>query len=86
MFFDSAFNNGGMGAAPVWSQWLKASKHPTYDITQINSIPTITSGVQVITTLIYAWTSDGVLKGNRLPPIIFGGVSHYMHQQLRRVR
>lgn len=63
-----------MGAAPVWSQWLKASTNPKYSIAQINAIPSATNGVQVITTLIYAWSSDGFLNGNRLPPIIFGGV------------
>jgi sugar phosphate permease len=34
----------------------------------------MTSAVQVLTTLIYAWTSDEVFNGERWPPIIFGAV------------
>jgi ACS family pantothenate transporter-like MFS transporter len=67
------FNNGGIGAAPVFAQYLKASKHPKYTVKQINVYPTITNGVQVVSTLMYAWISDGVLKGARWPPIVFGG-------------
>ncbi|THC96269.1 hypothetical protein EYZ11_004262 [Aspergillus tanneri] len=52
--------------------FLKSSKHPKYTITQINAYPTTTSAVQVVTTLIYAWTSDSILGGKRWPPIIFG--------------
>lgn len=68
------FNNGGSGAAPVFAQFLKDSKHPKYTIAQINDYPTTTYAVQIITTLLYAWTSDSVLNGDRLPPIVFGGV------------
>lgn len=68
------FNNGGIGAAPVFAQYLKASKDPKYKVWQINVYPTTTNAVQVVTTLIYAWTSDSVFKGARWPPIIFGGV------------
>lgn len=70
----SFFNNGGAGAAPVFAQFLKDSKHPKYSIAQINDYPTTTYAVQIVTTLIYAWTSDSILKGDRLPPIVFGGV------------
>lgn len=70
----SFFNNGGSSAAPVFAQFLKSSKHPKYSIAQINDYPTTTYAVQVVTTLVYAWTSDSVLKGDRLPPIVFGGV------------
>ena len=68
------FNNGAAGAAPVFAQFLKDSKHPKYTIAQINDYPTTTYAVQIITTLLYAWTSDSVLNGDRLPPIVFGGV------------
>ncbi|KAF2673075.1 putative MFS transporter Liz1/Seo1 [Microthyrium microscopicum] len=68
------FNNGGQGAAPVFAQWLKASKKPKYSVSQINTYPTTTNAVQVVSTLIYAWMSDGVLRGARWPPIVWGAV------------
>lgn len=55
-------------------RYLKASKDPVYEVWQINAYPTTTNAVQVVTTLIYAWTSDTILKGRRWPPIIFGAV------------
>jgi sugar phosphate permease len=71
----STFNNGNPASAqPIFAQFLKASKHPKYTVAQINSYPTTTYAVQVVTTLIYAWMSDEVLNGERWPPIIFGGV------------
>ncbi|KAI9924547.1 hypothetical protein MW887_006820 [Aspergillus wentii] len=69
-----AFNNGATGGQPVFQQYLKDSTHPKYSISQINSYPTTTNAVQVVTTLIYAWTSDSILDGRRWPPIIFGAV------------
>lgn len=69
------FNNGAAGAAPVFAQYLKASKDPKYTVPQINNYPTTTYAVQIVTTLSYAWASDTFLNGNRLPPIIFGAVS-----------
>ncbi|ORX93343.1 pantothenate transporter [Clohesyomyces aquaticus] len=68
------FNNGAAGAAPVFAQFLKHSKHPKYTVSQINTYPTTTSAVQVVSTLVYAWTSDGVFNGARWPAIVFGGV------------
>lgn len=58
------------------AQYLKASKKPKYTVAQINVYPTGTYAVQVVTTLAYAWSSDGFLKGRRWPPIVFGGVSY----------
>ncbi|KAJ5357031.1 Major facilitator superfamily domain general substrate transporter [Penicillium concentricum] len=66
------FNNAAAGSQPIFQQFLKHSKDPVYSISQINSIPTTTPAVQVVTTLAYAWLSDTVLKGRRWPPIIFG--------------
>lgn len=66
-------NNGGAGSQPVFQQFLKASKNPKYTVSQINTYPTITNAVQVVSTLTYAWISDSVLKGARWPPIVFGG-------------
>ena len=68
------FNNGVSGAVPVFAQFLKDSKHPKYTVSQINTYPTGTSAVQVVSTLIYAWFSDSVLSGRRWPPIVFGGI------------
>lgn len=67
------FNNGSSGGQPVFQQYLKSHKNPKYTIAQINTYPTITNAVQVVTTLMYAWSSDSFLKGARWPPIIFGG-------------
>ncbi|KAF2156308.1 MFS general substrate transporter [Myriangium duriaei CBS 260.36] len=72
------FNNGNAGAAPVFAQYLKASKHPKYAIWQINVYPTTTNAVQVVTTLAYAWSSDTFLRGARWPPIVFGGLVNIM--------
>ncbi|KAF7563921.1 hypothetical protein G7046_g184 [Stylonectria norvegica] len=66
------FNNGSGGLSqPGFQLWLKGSGH---SISQINTIPTITNAVTVITTLIYAWTSDTIFKGERWPPIVFSGL------------
>ncbi|KAJ6280460.1 major facilitator superfamily domain-containing protein [Bipolaris maydis] len=72
------FNNGNSGAQPVFQQFLKSSKHPKYTISQINTYPTATNAVQVVTTLLYAWTSDSILKGSRWQPIVFGGCVNIM--------
>ncbi|KAK4569375.1 hypothetical protein LTR86_003138 [Recurvomyces mirabilis] len=76
------FNNNA-GSIPTFGeslldtlrgQYLKASKEPKYAIWQINVYPTATYGVQVITTLAYAWTSDSVFRQQRWPAIIIGGI------------
>ncbi|KAG9741417.1 putative MFS transporter Liz1/Seo1, partial [Aureobasidium melanogenum] len=66
------FNNAGANSQPIFQQFLKKSKDPKYSVAQINAYPTTTSAVAVFTTLIYAWTSDGLFKGARWPPMIFG--------------
>ncbi|KAF9641321.1 hypothetical protein BFW01_g681 [Lasiodiplodia theobromae] len=68
-----AFNNGNMFAQPAFAQWLKASTNPKYSIGEINAYPTTTYAVAVVSTLIYAWSSDSFLKGARWPPMIFAG-------------
>ncbi|KAL7918072.1 major facilitator superfamily domain-containing protein [Trichoderma austrokoningii] len=66
------FNNGGGAASqPAFSLWLKKEG---YDITQINTYPTITTAITVVTTLAYAWTSDTIFRGERWPPIVFSGI------------
>lgn len=67
------FNNGSPATQPVFQQFLKMSKNPKYSVSQINTYPTATNAVQVVTTLMYAWSSDSFLKGRRWPPILFGG-------------
>ncbi|KAJ5388814.1 hypothetical protein N7509_011355 [Penicillium cosmopolitanum] len=66
------FNNGAAGSQPVFQQFLKNSTDPVYSVGQINSYPTTTYAVQVVTTLAYAWSSDTFLNGKRWPPIVFG--------------
>jgi MFS transporter, ACS family, pantothenate transporter len=69
------FNNAGSGVSqPTFAQYLKASKHPKYTVSQINTYPTTTYAVQIVSTLAYAWTSDSIFRGARWPPILFGGV------------
>lgn len=66
------FNNGnGLTSQPAFQLWLKRNLH--YSIEAVNAYPTLTSAVQVITTLIYAWSSDSLFRGARWPPIIFSG-------------
>ncbi|KIN02579.1 hypothetical protein OIDMADRAFT_102700 [Oidiodendron maius Zn] len=67
------FNNSG-GSTPVFAQFLKDSVNPKYTVSQINTYPTGTYAVQVVSTLAYAWISDSLLNGRRWPPIVFGGV------------
>ncbi|KAF2140330.1 uncharacterized protein K452DRAFT_352077 [Aplosporella prunicola CBS 121167] len=68
------FNNGNMSAAPVFAQFLKLNKEHKYSVAQINAYPTTTYAVTVLVTLIYAWSSDTVLRGARWPPMIFAGL------------
>jgi hypothetical protein len=69
------WNNGGSSAQPVFAQYLKDFDPPRYSVTQINTYPTTTNGVQVFFTLLFAWTSDGFLKGRRWPAVLVGAVS-----------
>ncbi|KAM0327198.1 hypothetical protein ACHAQA_006331 [Verticillium albo-atrum] len=65
------FNNGcGALGQPAFQLWLKSQG---YSITDINTYPTLTSAIAVVTTLIYAWTSDSLFRGSRWPPIVFSG-------------
>lgn len=67
------FNNGnGLTSQPAFALWLKKDLH--YSIEAINAYPTLTPAVQVITTLLYAWSSDSLFRGARWPPMIFSGV------------
>ncbi|OAG41880.1 hypothetical protein AYO21_03883 [Fonsecaea monophora] len=64
------FVNNNAIPQPFFSLFLKDSQHPKYTITQINAIPSASAAVQVVTTLMYAWSSDTFLHGARWPPII----------------
>lgn len=68
------FNNGNSASAPAFAQLLKHSTNPIYKVWQINFYPTATGAVQVVMTLIYAWTSDSVFRGARWPAFILGGL------------
>ncbi|KEZ41669.1 Major facilitator superfamily transporter [Scedosporium apiospermum] len=66
------FNNGNGGLSqPAFPLWLKQEG---YSIRQINIYPTIAEVISIITTLIYAWTSDSLFRGARWPAIVFSGV------------
>ncbi|OAP64709.1 hypothetical protein AYL99_00681 [Fonsecaea erecta] len=65
------FVNNNAIPQPFFSLFLKDSQHPKYTIAQINAIPSTSAAVQVVTTLLYAWSSDTFLQGARWPPIIF---------------
>lgn len=70
-----SFNNASSGIGqPTFAMFLKVSTNPRYSIAQINLYPTATAGVSVITTLIYAWTSDSTFRGARWPPMLIGGL------------
>ncbi|KAJ3497403.1 hypothetical protein NLG97_g1935 [Lecanicillium saksenae] len=64
-------NGGGVSAQPAFAIWLKQQG---YSIPQINAYPTLTTAVQLATTLIYAWISDTILQGERWPLVIFSGI------------
>ncbi|KAH6892540.1 major facilitator superfamily transporter [Thelonectria olida] len=65
------FNNGcGLLAQPGFPIWLKSKG---YSVSDYNTYPTITQAVTVVTTLIYAWSSDTIFRGARWQPIVFSG-------------
>ncbi|KAK1985733.1 major facilitator superfamily transporter [Colletotrichum cereale] len=66
------FNNGNGGnSQPAFPLWLKSEG---YSVREVNIYPTITEVVSIITTLIYAWTSDSLFKGARWPAMVFSGL------------
>ncbi|KAK1955672.1 major facilitator superfamily transporter [Colletotrichum sublineola] len=66
------FNNGNGGnSQPAFPLWLKSEG---YSVREVNIYPTITEVVSIITTLIYAWTSDSLFKGARWPAMVFSGI------------
>lgn len=70
------FNNGNnYGSQPAFATWLKSEGFPTK---QVNTYPTITQAVQVVTTYMYAWTSDGLFQGARWPGIVISGTNNFI--------
>lgn len=66
------FSNGnGYGGQPIFSLWLKSLGYSTVDI---NTYPTIQYAVTIVFTLLFAWFSDIILKGERWQPFVFVGV------------
>ncbi|KAF4914244.1 Pantothenate transporter liz1 [Colletotrichum viniferum] len=66
------FNNGNGGnSQPAFPLWLKSEG---YSLCEVNIYPTITEVVSIITTLIYAWTSDSLFRGPCWPAIVFSGL------------
>jgi len=75
---------GGIGQ-PMFSLYLKASKHPKYTVSQINTYPTTTAAVMVVAELLYSWISDGPLRGKRWPVMVFAAVCRVDHDQFHPV-
>ncbi|ROW08664.1 hypothetical protein VPNG_06448 [Cytospora leucostoma] len=72
-FLYFCFNNGnGYGGQPAFALWLKSESYPTVSV---NTYPTITPALQVVSTLTYAWASDTVCRGARWPPVVFSAVN-----------
>ncbi|CAN8105286.1 unnamed protein product [Discula destructiva] len=70
------FNNGtDYGSQPVFADWLKDEGYSTV---HVNTYPTIQKAVQVISTFIFAWTSDSIFRGARWPGIIFSALHNLM--------
>jgi MFS transporter, ACS family, pantothenate transporter len=66
------FNNGNGGnSQPAFAIWLKEQG---YGIKEVNIYPTIVEVIAIITTLLYAWTSDSLFRGARWPAMVFSGV------------
>lgn len=63
------FNNGSV-SQPAFAIWLKEKG---YSVREINIFPTIVEVISIVTTLIYAWTSDGLFRGARWPAMVFVG-------------
>ncbi|CAL1717373.1 unnamed protein product [Somion occarium] len=68
------FNNSGGPATSMifWLQSFNTSGNQVYTVGQINTYPLGIQGMQIVTTLIWAWWSDGV--GARWPPIVLAGL------------
>jgi MFS transporter, ACS family, pantothenate transporter len=65
------FNNGNGGnSQPAFQIWLKDQGYP---VRLANIYPTIVEVISIITTLIYAWTSDSLFRGARWPAVVFSG-------------
>lgn len=66
------FNNGNGGnSQPAFSLWLKKEG---YSVQAVNLYPTIADAISIVTTLVYAWTSDSLFKGARWPPMLFSRI------------
>ncbi|OKL61245.1 hypothetical protein UA08_03113 [Talaromyces atroroseus] len=83
------WNNGGPQAAMGY--WLKSfDKDPPpvpgtyFSIPQINNLPNVTSAIFIVMALIWAWLSDGVLRGARWPFIYIGAVITLLFSVLLR--
>lgn len=68
------FNNGNSyGSQPAFADWLKTQGYSTV---RVNTYPTITQAVQVVTTFAYAWSSDSLFRGARWPGIVYSGLNN----------
>ncbi|THW17668.1 putative pantothenate transporter [Aureobasidium pullulans] len=60
-----------VGVARVFKKWhfWVYTAYYTYSVPQINTYPTVTNAVTIVTTLCYGWVSDGI--GLRSPIVYF---------------
>ncbi|EXJ91869.1 hypothetical protein A1O3_00419 [Capronia epimyces CBS 606.96] len=68
----------GGGGQPTFALWLKASKHPKYTISQINTYPTTVPAMQAAATLAYTWISDSFLRGRRWPIMLWATTINFI--------
>ncbi|KUJ08112.1 allantoate permease, partial [Mollisia scopiformis] len=73
------WNNGS--PQPAMGYWLKSfNKKPapvpgrTFTVAQINDLPLPTTGIFIVMAFVWAWLSDGPLRGARYPFIYAGAV------------
>ncbi|PMD29846.1 MFS general substrate transporter [Hyaloscypha variabilis F] len=65
-------------AQPIFQLFLQSSTHPKYSIRQVNNYPTLANGFSIITTLAYAWISDGFLNGRRWPVLLWAIIVNFI--------
>ncbi|WWD22600.1 hypothetical protein CI109_107093 [Kwoniella shandongensis] len=64
-------NAGGQNAMGYWLKSFNSKPYPggdvRFSVAQINQLPLVTSGIFIASAFLYAWLSDGPLRGKRWP-------------------
>ncbi|KAF7292071.1 MFS general substrate transporter [Mycena indigotica] len=78
MLFTIGYNAGAQSPLQYWMKSFNIKPYPVpgrhWTVEQIQLYPLPTTAVFVVTALVFAWLSDGPLKGARWPFVLFGGV------------